>query len=220
MLKVTNHHLYKSTFLLGCQRVHNFTIYFPAQWAVTGNNFNCCSLDSWFYLPGWKPCKPCPRPSCIRPQDASWILPPWLLEAGGRVGPSDISWLLCQEPELDRNSPARSRGKDRGVWKHCREISPKSSFLLQNSPPGYLHCASDVLDDLSWRSHFVSYSYNLSPRFSSKHDCISEKQEKTLKCSDSFTKWVSVYASLIIWLLTIQTVTGIIWTSSEYGQTL
>ena len=144
MLKVTNHHLYKSTFLLGCQRVHNFTIYFPAQWAVTGNNFNCCSLDSWFYLPGWKPCKPCPRPSCIRPQDASWILPPWLLEAGGRVGPSDISWLLCQEPELDRNSPARSRGKDRGVWKHCREISPKSSFLLQNSPPGNLHCASDV----------------------------------------------------------------------------
>ena len=47
----------------------------------------------------------------------------------------------------------------------------------------------------------MSYSYNLSPRFSSKHDCISEKQEKTLKCSDSFTKWVSVfnvYASLII----------------------
>ena len=166
MLKVTNHHLYKSTFLLGCQRVHNFTtIYFPAQWAVTGNHFNCCSLDSWFHSPGWKPCKLCPRPSCsLCPPDASLILTPWLLEAGGRAGPSDISWLPDQEPELDRNSPARSRGKDRGVCKHYRrEIPQKSSFLLQNSPPGNLHCGSDVLDDLSWRRHFVSYSYNLSP---------------------------------------------------------
>ena len=60
-----------------------------------------------------------------------------------------------------------------------------------NLPPGNLHCASNVWADLSWRSHLVSYSYKLS----SKHDCISEKQEKTLECSDSFTseRWVSVF---------------------------